>query len=83
MNMTALLDCVLEWVKSTSKSHMKTPDWYHSLALKTWPKTLQSAIGFLAGHFPGKLNIFSNLNVIYRYRNVLFRVAARRFCSFY
>lgn len=55
MDMTALLDCVLEWAKSTSKYYSKNPDWYHCLALKTWPNALQSAIGFLAGHFPGKL----------------------------
>lgn len=51
MNMTTLIVRVHEWVKSTSNH--KKPDWYQCLALKTWPKALQSAIGFLAGHFPG------------------------------
>jgi len=56
MNMTALLERVQDWVKSISKNQ-NNPDWYYSLALKTWHQALQSAIGFLAGHFPGRLNI--------------------------
>lgn len=56
MNMAELMERVQDWVNSTS-NNLKNPDWYHSLALKTWSKALQSAIGFLAGHFPGKFNI--------------------------
>jgi len=59
MNMAALLERVQDWVKSTSKNP-NNPDWYYSLALKTWHQALQSAIGFLAGHFPGWLNICCN-----------------------
>lgn len=55
MNMAALSERIQEWVNSTSNNR-KNPDWYYSLALKTWPRSLQSAIGFLAGHFPGKFN---------------------------
>lgn len=62
MNMAALTECIQEWVNSTLNSS-KNPDWYHSLALKTWPKSLQSAIGFLAGHFPGTLNSFNIVNI--------------------
>lgn len=86
MNMTALTERVLEWVKSTL-NYRRKPDWYHSLALKTWPKALQSAIGFLAGHFPGKQNFFSvfNINIIMTitYMIISFRVATRRLCSFH
>lgn len=52
MNMIDLLDRIYDWVRIISKN-LKNPDWYYSLAFKTWPKALQSAIGFLAGHFPG------------------------------
>lgn len=58
MDMTALNERVHNWVNSTINNR-KNPDWYHSLTLKTWPKSLQSAIGFLAGHFPGKFVIMS------------------------
>jgi len=58
MDMTALNERVLDWVNSTFNDR-KNPDWYHSLTLKTWPKSLQSAIGFLAGHFPGKFEFIS------------------------
>ncbi|CAH1738658.1 unnamed protein product [Aphis gossypii] len=51
MNMTALNERVNDWVISTFNNRTN-PDWYHSLTSKTWPKSLQSAIGFLAGHFP-------------------------------
>ncbi|XP_060849456.1 uncharacterized protein LOC132928660 [Rhopalosiphum padi] len=51
MDMTALNERVNDWVISTFNNRTN-PDWYHSLTLKTWPKSLQSAIGFLAGHFP-------------------------------
>lgn len=57
MNMTALVERIDEWVNLTINNQMN-PDWYHSLALKSWPKALHSAIGFLAGHFPGKSNNF-------------------------
>lgn len=52
MNFDALLERINDWVKSISKN-LKNPDWYYSLALKTWYKALHSAIAFLAGHFPG------------------------------
>lgn len=60
MNMAALTERVKDWVNSTLNIP-KHPDWYHSLELNTWPKALQSAIGFLAGHFPGKFNILDKL----------------------
>lgn len=60
MNMAELMERIQDWVNSTS-NNLKNPDWYHNLALKTWSKALQSAIGFLAGHFPGKFNIFVKL----------------------
>lgn len=56
MNLNALIERVQEWVNSTLNNR-NNPDWYYSLSIKTWPKALQSAIGFLAGHFPGKLII--------------------------
>lgn len=60
MNMNVLTERVRNWV-NLNLNNLKIPDWYHSLALKTWPKAIQSAIGFLAGHFPGNLNIFRKL----------------------
>lgn len=60
MNMAALTERIKDWVNSTL-NNPKHPDWYHSLELNTWSKALQSAIGFLAGHFPGKFNIFDKL----------------------
>lgn len=64
MNMTALNERVNDWVISTFNNRTN-PDWYHSLTSKTWPKSLQSAIGFLAGHFPGK---FGNI-CLYKFYN--------------
>lgn len=63
MNMAALTERIQDWVNSTI-NNPTNPDWYHSLGMKTWPKALQSAIGFLAGHFPGKLNTFKLENYI-------------------
>lgn len=51
MNFDALLERINDWVKAVKK--FKNPDWYYSLALKSWYKALHSAIAFLAGHFPG------------------------------
>lgn len=89
MNMTALIERVQDWVHSTSKN-LNNPDWYYSLALKTWHQALQSAIGFLAGHFPGKFNICYVIIVINfnkylhnMFEIVFIRVATRRLCSFY
>lgn len=62
MNMAELTERVQDWVNSTMKN-VKKPSWYFDLSLKTWPKVLQSSIGFLAGHFPGKSNIFGIINV--------------------
>lgn len=53
MNMIVLTERIQDWVNSML-NNQKNPDWYLSLSLKTWPKALLSAIGFLAGHFPGK-----------------------------
>lgn len=65
MTMIVLTECVQDWANSIL-NNLKFPDWYHSLASKTWPKALQSAIGFLAGHFPGILNIIYLVTNIYR-----------------
>lgn len=61
MNMTELTERVQDWVDLTL-NNIENPEWYHHLKLKTWPTALQSSIGFLAGHFPGKINIY-NVNV--------------------
>lgn len=69
MNMAALMERMQDWVKSVSKNP-NNPDWYYSLSLKTWHQALQSAIGFLAGHFPGNLTfvvVLLLMSIISRY----------------
>ncbi|XP_050542288.1 nuclear factor related to kappa-B-binding protein isoform X2 [Daktulosphaira vitifoliae] len=51
MNMGVLIERVQDWATSLM-TNSKNPLWFHCLAQKSWPKALQSAIGFLAGHFP-------------------------------
>ncbi|XP_050419818.1 LOW QUALITY PROTEIN: uncharacterized protein LOC126832847 [Adelges cooleyi] len=51
MNMSSIMKHVQNWTSSLT-DEVKNPVWFQYLEQKTWSNALQSAIGFLAGHFP-------------------------------